>query len=1000
VISESWEDVFAVFDAAVATSGVERDALLARECGDNAGLRGKVESLLAAHQDAEGFLSGGLPRITQASGGLSSRVSRILEPGTRIGVFEVERFAGAGGMGEVYRARDTRLDRHVALKILSADGAADPRRRARFAYEARAIARLSHPHICALHDLGHHDGVDFLVMEYLHGETLALRLRKGPLPVAEAVRIAIQIAEALNAAHAEGIVHSDLKPANIMLVSGGSARDGEPESKLLDFGLARFQTIPRIAESGMSAADHAGLTGRGVIAGTPQYMAPEQVRGEEADPRSDIFSFGCVLSEMVSGRAAFAGGAAEDVMSAILHADPAGLPIDRSRSGAQTANASRRLEKVIRRCLEKEPDRRFNRMLEVKVELQQVARAAVATRERRSRRRAAVAVVALVALGVAGGLRLRSRASLLPPPAAMRVVQLTSLNGLEVAPTFSPDGTQVAFSWNGEREDNSDIYLKTVGSSDVRRLTTDPAADTLPVWSPDGKEIAFLRDHPGGGTNVYSVLPSGGAERKLADFRIGGGPSARIAWSPDQRWIVGRPDMSEDLARNGNWALYLIPLGSGTPRRLTEAKAPDIDLAPSFSPDGLHLAYLACVNFSGHSCGVKVLELGADYMPAGRPRHLANARQLRSIAWSRDGASVVYDTNTRGSWELWRVSVDGGAEPERLEMAGDHSRQPAIAPAGDRLAFERASQGLSVYKLRARGEPEPILVSTAWDYNPQFSPDGRRIAFSSGRSGDVEEIWLASADGSGARQLTHGPGTRQTLPAWSPDGRQTAFESTDANARADIWVIPADGGIPRQVTTDPGEENSPVWSRDGRRIYFLSDREGAGLRGRRDTWQVPSEGGPSKRVTEGGSSPVVFESIDGKALIYQGRIVYESTDVKSYPTFGDSPLLAVPIAGGTPRQVLPCVRFLSWAVVNTGVYYSPCGNRRVRDQSNGFVQTWPPGSQIPIQVLDPSTGRVRVLGSVKAPFEPNRLAVSPDGKTVLVHRNTTTSDLMLIENFR
>jgi Tol biopolymer transport system component len=293
-----------------------------------------------------------------------------------------------------------------------------------------------------------------------------------------------------------------------------------------------------------------------------------------------------------------------------------------------------------------------------------------------------------------------------------------------------------------------------------------------------------------------------------------------------------------------------------------------------------------------------------------------------------------------------------------------------------------------------------VLVSTAWDYNPQFSPDGRRIAFSSVRSGDVEEIWLALADGSGAQQLTHGPGTRQTLPAWSPDGLQIAFESTGANARADIWVIPADGGVPRQVTTDPGEENAPAWSRDGRRIYFLSDREGGGLRGGRDTWQVPSEDGPSTRVAVGGSSPVVFESVDGKALIYQSRVEYGAADVKSHPTFGDGPLLAVPIAGRTPRLVLPCVRFLSWAVANTGVYYSPCGSRRDRDKTNGFVQTWPPGSQIPIQVLDPSTDRVRVLGSVKAPFEPNRLAVSSDGKTVLVQRNTTTSDLMLIENFR
>ena len=1000
MISDNWEDVFAVFDAALSTSGVARDEFLERKCGGNARFRDKVESLLAAHRDAEGFLSGGRVRATWASGGPSSPGSQILAPGTRIGVFQVEGFAGAGGMGEVYRARDTRLDRHVALKILSPDATTDIRGRARLAYEARAIARLSHPHICALHDIGHHDGVDFLVMEYLDGETLASRLRRAPLPVAEAVRIAIQIADALDAAHAEGIVHSDLKPANIMLVNS-SARNGEPESKLLDFGLARFQPAQWISESGTPAADHTGSTRRGAIAGTPQYMAPEQVRGEEADPRSDIFSFGCVLCEMVSGRAAFAGGTAEDVMSAILRADPSGLPIDRSRSLGTTAKTWRRLEKAIGRCLEKEPDRRFNGMADVKVELHAVARAVAETKLRRSRRRAAVAAVALVAIGVVVWPRLRSHPGPVPLPAAMKVVQLTSLNGLEVAPTFSPDGTQVAFSWNGEREDNYDIYVKTVGSSDARRLTTDPAADTLPIWSPDGKQIAFLRDHPGGGTIVHAVLPTGGGERKLTDFRIGGGVSARIAWSPDERWIVGRPDLIEDVAKSGSRALYLVPLGSGTPRRLTEAKAPDIDLAPAFSPDGRRFAYAACVNLTSRICGVNVIDLRADYTPAGPPRRLANAgRLVTAVAWSRDGTSLVYETNARGRWELWRVSLGGGAEPERLEMAGDHSRQPAVAPEGDRLAFERAYQVRSVFKLRTKGEPEPVLVSSAWDYNPQFSPDGRRIVFSSRRSGDVEEIWLASADGSGARQLTYGPGTRQTLPAWSPDGRQIAFESTGANGFADIWVIPADGGVPRRVTTDPGEENAPAWSRDGTRIYFLSDRDGDEIWDGHDTWQVPAEGGPSTRVTPGGSSSLVFESADGKALIYQSRIVYESADGKTYPTLGDSPLLAVPVNGGTPRQVVPCVRFQSFAVVNAGVYYSPCGSRRDRDQSNGFIQTWAPDSEIPIHVLEPSTGHVRILASVKAPFDPTRLAVSPDGKTILVHRNTSISDLMLIENFR
>ncbi len=411
MISESWENVFAVFDAAVATTGAERAAFLERECGGNVRLRDKVESLLAANGDAEGFLSDAHVRATSATSGSSSPGSRILTPGTRIGAFEIESFAGAGGMGEVYRARDTRLDRHVALKILSSDGPSDTRGRARFAYEARAIARLSHRHICALHDLGHHEGVDFLVMEYLNGETLASRLRRGPVPLAETVTIAIQMAEALDAAHAEGIVHSDLKPANIMLMKGGSARDEEPESKLLDFGLARFQPALRISESTMPVVDRAGSTGRGAIAGTPQYMAPEQVRGEEADPRSDMFSFGCVLYEMVSGRAAFAGVTTEDVMSAILHADPSGPSI----GGSRPATVSRRIERLIRRCLEKVPDRRFNHVREVKVELQAIARGLVATRERRSRRWVAIAL-AVIAIGLAAGLRLRSHFAPLPAP--------------------------------------------------------------------------------------------------------------------------------------------------------------------------------------------------------------------------------------------------------------------------------------------------------------------------------------------------------------------------------------------------------------------------------------------------------------------------------------------------------------------------------------------------------------------------------------------------------
>jgi len=807
-----WERVFSLFDAALARSGAEREAFLRRECAGDAHLRDDVESLLSAHQDADGFLSRGLVADWPDSLARPAQAAQVLAPGTRVGVFEVESFAGAGGMGQVYGARDTRLDRRVALKLLPAEGSADPESRARFAYEARAIARLSHPYICALHDLGHHDGLDFLVMEYLEGETLAARLRRGPMTLDDVLRSAIQIADALEAAHAEGIVHSDLKPANIMLVSGGANR-GAPTAKLLDFGLARFQRVssgPTTASQGRSFPDSSR---NGIIAGTLQYMAPEQIRGELADPRSDIFSLGCVMYEMVSGRVPFDAGSVHDVMGVILAPEAAVLTFPPGRSGADRA-ALRRLAAVIRRCLEKAPDRRFERVGDVRVELQQIATGVTGRSSSDSSLgwRAVAASVAALVVAVAALLRLRETT---PSDAAapMRIATLTALNGLEQAPALSPDGTQVAFAWNGERADNFDIYVKTVGSSDVRRLTTDSAEDSLPTWSPDGKDIAFLRDHAVSGTTVHAVRLATGEERSLTDFRIGGGPSARIAWSPDGRSIVGRPDVVQSFAIEGDnraAGLYLVSLAGDGPRPITTPVYPDIDMAPAFAPDRRHLAFVRCSGLN-RSCDVEVMALREDYNAAGPPRRLASAGflQVRSVAWSRDGTSVVYDTNARGPWEIWRARLDSSARPERLEIPGEHARQPSIAAAGDRLTFERLTDLTRVFALGSHpdSEPVPVLVSSTWDDHPRFSPDGYRIAFSSRRAGDIEEIWLSAADGSGARQLTHGPGRRQTLPVWSPDGQSIALESTAENGRADIWVVPAAGGTPRRVTTDAGRRD-------------------------------------------------------------------------------------------------------------------------------------------------------------------------------------------------
>jgi eukaryotic-like serine/threonine-protein kinase len=842
-----WQQIGELFHAARERPVGDRSAFIAAGCGGDEEIRREVDALLALQSAAVDFLEH--PALGPGSGA-DSRLAgwAHLAPGCRLGAFEILSVAGLGGMGEVYKARDTRLDRIVALKVLRGKAIADSEARLRLEREARSISRLNHPHICTLYDFGSaspgegEPEVPFLVMEFLDGETLAERLRRVPLSLDETLRHGIALTGALTVAHAQGIVHRDLKPANIVLVDAGPDGDGRSEAKLLDFGVARFQQTILTADLGLPVDDGAELPTRGAIAGTLRYMSPEQVRGEEADPRSDIFALGSVLYEMVSGRSPFTGDTSESLMAAILSPEPAGpLPIQ-SRSGTAAAIAWQRLETVIMRCLEKVPDQRFSRMLDVKEALQGVARfegSAQVTGERRSRWRPILAGV-----GVAGGVFLAAwllpRARLTQPsePPPMKVVQLTALNGRELDPTISPDGRQVAFSWNGEKEDNFDIYVKTIGSSEVRRLTTDPLADTLPVWSPDGTQIAFVREHPDSGGTVHSVLVTGGGERRLTSFFVGTGISARIAWSPDGRGIVARPDLTEDVNKQGNWSFYLIPFDGGAPRRLTTAKAPDLDVAPAFSPDGRRLAYAACPSLIRRVCDLNIVDLRSDYSPAGTPRQVAKVgMMIMTVAWSRDGLSLIYDTNGRGRWEVWRVGLDSRHEPERLEIAGDHSRAPAISAGVDQLVFERNSPVRSVYRLRPNHEPEPVLVSSGWDHQPSFSPDGSQIVFTSRRAGDIDEIWIASADGSNASQLTHGPGVRQGWPSWSPDGQSIAFESSTTDGHTDIWVIGAGGGVPRRVTTDPGQNSSPTWSRDSRRIYFLSSRSGGDIWGSHDTWQ-------------------------------------------------------------------------------------------------------------------------------------------------------------------
>jgi Tol biopolymer transport system component len=695
-------------------------------------------------------------------------------------------------------------------------------------------------------------------------------------------------------------------------------------------------------------------------------MSPEQATGGKADARSDIFSFGVVLYEMVTGRRAFGGKTVSDTLQSVVRDDP---PAPRER----VPSIPEALERLILLCLRKEPDRRFQHMSDVKVHLLEVKESAdsrpvatvaqLAAGRRPWLRRAAwgAAAVLLLVVALAAGRRLWRH-----EPPAPTVVQLTS-ERRAAAGSFSPDGTQVVHQSFGEGGDNWDLWLKIVGQAEARQLTKDPAADLWPAWSPDGTRIAFLRRGPAAGAapvggTIHLVSPMGGAARRLSELLA----VPALSWSPDGRWLAAA------LVAGGlPPRIHLVSAAGGEARALTSPKPGEFDCFPSFSPDGRALAYAVCVRSSVsilvRRCGVNVLALDSGLRAQGPPRAVTpQVINMSGIAWTGDGGSIVYSTQDH----LWRVRSDGSGSPERVELAGGAASLPSVSRSGTRLAFVRPNVEMDIYRLPFGGSPSPLLASAFPDITPSYSPDGRRIAFQSGRAGEGEpsDIWLADADGSNATRLTRGPGSLQGSPCWSPDGRWIAFNALSAG-ETDIWAIRTDGSGLRQVTREPGSEVVPSWSRDGRFIYYASNRTG-----RHEAWRVAVDGGTEEQLTsEGGAVPV--ESPDGRTLYYQAA--------------GRGALLARPISGGRPHTVLPCVpTLLSWAVGPRGIVHVECGPPSVDEPA---VQT--------LRYLDFVTGKDEPLATVEGSSILG-VSVSPDGKTILYGRGVTSSALMMIDNFR
>jgi serine/threonine protein kinase/Tol biopolymer transport system component len=934
---DDWRRVKAIAGEAWSLPPAERLPYIASACEEDEGLTREVSSLVEAMAAAEERFEVPPPLPGDDSGAPGNLT------GLRVGAYEILSRIAAGGMGEVYKARDTRLDRIVAIKALPAGTSADPVSRDRMDREARAVAALNHPHICTLHDLGSHDGIDYLVMEYLDGETLAARLSRGRLPIAEALQYADQIASALGEAHRAGIVHRDVKPANIMLDRKGLRSGETPHAKLLDFGVAKANPLEMPSGFGLPPSGAVlDLTLPGFVLGTVHYMAPEQLDRNAADVRTDIFALGAVLFEMLTGRKAFDGNDRAEVLAAIRYHE---VPrVSSLRPGLPAA-----VDRMVLKCLARSPDDRYQSIQELVADLRLVRRRLDSSP--RVRKLAVSAV--LLAVAIAGTTAWLVLATPDAEPSSPPVVtRLAATAGVLGAPSLSPDGSTVVFSWAGDTIGNPELVFLRIGSLTKVRLTTDPGVEQWPAWSPDGSRIAFVRCGAGR-CGIFSSPVAGGPELKIRDLRDD--RYYGLAWLPDGGSIVfgERPSASEP------YALFALSLDTRVTTRLTTPPAGFGDLRFAVSPDG---STLAVVRLS-QGIGVHLVSLAT-----GADTALLTGQQewFGGIAWSTDGRHLILSANQQGARRLWKLPVAGGGL-EQLAIAGEDSYFPSVSARGGRLAFVREFGDWDLSRMTlARGQlgsSAPFPSSTRIDLDPAFSPDGHRLAFVSERSGS-REVWVSNADGTGASQLTSFRGPTAGRPSWSPDGRLLAFHANG------IHVVAAGGGPSRRVTDD-GEV--PSWSADGRSIYFV--RSGSS---RFRVWKVPAAGGTAVQALVSDAS-VAHESTDGADIYFAGF---------------KGGIWRRPVAGG---EETPVVDEFDWSLIGYWTVFSDgiCYVARESLPDRSVVNH--------VRFFDFSRRRTIGLGTLPGTIEDwvGGFTVSQDRRAVVhAQRTYQSSEVMLVDHFR